>query len=136
MKDFGKYLGFGVLGIVALGGLAIVGGMVGTATSVVTAPGRVIQKTLETNNIIQKYEWFHDANGVIEARVRQIATHAALLDAESNEGEKRRLRLEVSAMKQSCRALVQQYNANATKTNQSIFMGREAPSGFDPNYCE
>lgn len=136
MKDFGKYLGFGVLGIVALGGLAIVGGMVGTATSVVTAPGRVIQKTLETNNIIQKYEWFHDANGVIEARVRQIATHTALLDAESNEGEKRRLRLEVSAMKQSCRALVQQYNANATKTNQSIFMGREAPSGFDPNYCE
>lgn len=52
-----------LIGGAALIALPVVGGLYSTFSSVVTAPSRVINKTLQTDNIINNYEWFHDAYG-------------------------------------------------------------------------
>lgn len=131
-----KYILFGILGIIGLGAVAVLGNLVGTATSVATAPGRVVQQTMGTNNIITNYEWFHQAHAVYSTRVSQAHAHARFLNAETDPAEKIRLRMELSAMQQSCRELATTYNARATMTNRSVFMGREAPTSLDPQACE
>lgn len=130
-----KLFGYGCLGLVALGGLGIVGSMVGTFTSVATAPGRVISKTLETNNIIQSYERFRDLNGVFVARVSQLRAHKQLLDAETDPAEKRRLRIEFAGQQQSCRDIAARYNADSSKMNKAIFRA-DAPTTLDATNCE
>jgi hypothetical protein len=108
-----------------------------TAAQVATAPGRVISKTLDTDNIIHNYEWFHDAHGQYKTRVAQLSSHReAYLATAGDQAERNRLRVEVFAVQQSCRDLANRYNANATKTNRSIFMGREAPESLDASKCE
>jgi len=134
--SIGKYILYGVGAIALIGGGVVVSNLVGTAVSVATAPGRVIQKTLDTNNIISSYEWFHDANNQVKARVAQIAGHKKILEETTDAAEKSRLRIELSAIQQGCRDLVGRYNANATKINKSIFMGREAPESLNPSICE
>lgn len=107
-----------------------------TASSVATAPGRVVQQTMQTDNIINNYEWFHQAHANYQSRLRQIVGHRHFYNAETNAAEKARLRMELSAMQQSCRELANTYNARATMTNRSIFMGREAPAELNPAACE
>lgn len=50
--------GFGALFAIGLAFNAL-----NTASSVATAPGRVVQQTMQTDNIINNYEWFHQAQG-------------------------------------------------------------------------
>lgn len=122
-----------------IGGLfavGLIGNAASTASSVATAPGRVIQRTMETDNIITKYEYFHDAYGAFKSRAAQIRDSKEFLKSVNDPAEQNRLRIELSAQKQSCREIVNRYNANATKTNVSIFMGREAPAALDPASCE
>lgn len=123
--------GFGALFAI---GLAF--NVLNTASSVATAPGRVVQQTMQTDNIINNYEWFHQAHANYQSRLRQIVSHRQFYNAETNPAEKSRLRMEMSAMQQSCRELATTYNARATMTNRSIFMGREAPTELNSAACE
>lgn len=109
-----------------------VAGVVGTAA---TAPGRVVTKTLETNNIIQNYEWFYDVNAQFEARKGQIKAHSKLL-ATADAKEKSMLNIELGAMQQSCRDLATKYNANSQKMNTSVFKSNNLPSTLSTNECE
>lgn len=122
-------------GIAILGGLVVAANVVGTLTSVATAPGRVISKTLETDNIIASYEWFLDANGQIQARIAQVKGHKAILSDTTDASEKSRLRIELAAIQQSCRDLSNRYNANASKINKAIFRA-DAPESVDARLCE
>lgn len=127
----------GVLGLFMVGGvLSVTGNIFKTATVAATAPGKVIQQTLQTDNIIHKYEWFHDTNAAYTAKLGQIRTHKDLLGTASSSGETSRLNIELAAMKQACRDLVTRYNANSTKTNVEIFRGREAPESLVIETCE
>jgi len=123
-----------LIGGAALIALPVVGGLYSTFSSVVTAPSRVINKTLQTDNIINNYEWFHDAYGQYRARVSQIAQHKQFM-TEADKSETSRLRIELGAIQQSCRELAARYNANATKSNRSIFMGQEAPESLSEQQC-
>jgi hypothetical protein len=110
----------------------------GVFTSVVTAPGRVINKTLETDNIIHNYEWFHDTSRAFGARVNQIASHKramATVDA-ADHAELNRYRIEIEGMRQSCRDMAARYNANASKVNRSIFMGTSVPPVLIIETCD
>lgn len=131
----GKYIVYGILGVVGLGAAVILVNFVSTVTSVATAPGRVISRTMETNNIINNYEWYHDAYAQYRSRVAQATEHKTML-AQSDNQERQRLATELSAIRQSCRDLATRYNANATKTNRSIFMGREAPESLSMEKCD
>lgn len=125
---------------VVVGGIALVGAgtyaVVSPLMSALTAPSRVINKTLETNNIIHNYEWFHDTNAAYLTRVNQIRDYRGFLKDEKDNLERNRLRVELAAIQQTCRDLVTRYNANSIKTNRSIFKGREAPENLDINTCE
>jgi len=132
----GKIIAWVLAGLIGLGALAVALNAVGTFSSVATAPGRVIQRTMQTDNIINNYEWFHQAHAAYQTRVSQIQRHKVFYNSETNADEKRRLRIELVGMQQSCRELATTYNARATMTNRSIFMGREAPEELNPQLCE
>ena len=127
-----KYVIIGAVAIVAFFALHLFG----VFSSVATAPGRVINKTMETNNIISNYEWYHDTHAAYRARLAQVQQFKTIFNTETDAKEKSRLRIELAAMQQSCRDLVTKYNANSTKTNRVIFRGKEAPESLPENSCE
>ena len=114
-------------------GVLHVAGVVGT---VATAPGRVVNKTLGTDNIISSYEWFYDTNAQFDSRRGQIKAHAALTTAEEDAKERARLNIELGAIRQSCRDLATKYNANSEKANKSIFKSHGLPELLKLNDCE
>jgi len=115
-------------------------GAAGMAISLFTAPMRsvtgVVNKTLDPDNIINNYEWFHDAYGNFLAKQKQVIQYKEFLKAETDPTEKQRLRVDMAAVQQSCRDLGERYNANADKSNRSIFMGRDVPSQLNVDACE
>lgn len=105
-------------------------------TSVVTAPSRVIEKTLRTDNIIFNYERFFDVNASFESRKAQVNQYKKLLVSETDKDEKISLRTELAAMQQSCRELAQSYNADSQKLNRSLFKDRGLPYQLNSQECE
>lgn len=133
VKSFLKWA-FVFISIVCV--LAIVERSLGAFSSVATAPGRVVKKTLDTNNIIQSYEWFYDVNAAFNARVNQVKQFKSLFNNEPDSSEKNRLRIELTAIQQTCRELATKYNANSEKMNKSIFKGWSLPKKLLINNCE
>lgn len=107
-----------------------------TATTVATAPSRVINQTLETNNIIASYDWFFAVNAQYNSKVAQLTQQKQFLADELDPAEKQKLRMEVSAIQQSCRELSNNYNANSEKMNMSFFRDKDLPSALDEKACE
>ena len=100
------------------------------------APGRIMSKTLDADNVLSSYEWYRDAWGNIKSKKSQIGQFKGLLKNEQNPGESTRLRIELAAIQQSCRDLTNRYNANANKINKRIFMGTTVPESVDTGDCE
>jgi hypothetical protein len=136
VKSFAWRWAFWIVGFVLVIGL--VGGVAGTFGTIFSAPGRVINKTLQTDNIINNYEWFYQNDKAIKARTAQIKNSLAELDSISglSPTEKQRNLQDLQAMRQSCRDLVANYNARSQMINRSIFKGRDAPETQDPSICE
>lgn len=111
--------------------------IVGTAGSVTTAPGRVVSKTLETDNIINTYEGFYRQKASYEARVAQIATHKLVAEQVADDAaESNRVRVELAAMRQSCRELALTYNNASQMMNKAIFKDGDLPETLSENACE
>jgi hypothetical protein len=108
------------------------------AGNVVSAPGRVANRTLETGNIIFNYEYFFDTNAAFQGRVAQVNQYREFFQTETDPAEKNRLRTEFAAVQQSCRELANKYNANATKINRGIFKDPRGvlPTSLDAALCE
>lgn len=102
----------------------------------ITTPAKLVEKTMDADNIIHNYEWFYDVQAAYMARVDQVNQYKGFLSAETDKDEQRRLRIEQSAMQQTCRDLVQKYNANSQKLNTKIFKGWSLPQYLDTNNCE
>lgn len=126
-------------------GALIVGGLLAlplaigaysTFTSVATAPSRVINKTLQTDNIIFNYERFFDVSANFTSRVAQIKQYKDFLATETEQSEKVRLRTEMAAMQQSCRELATKYNADSQKMNRSLFKDKDLPYTLNTSECE
>lgn len=103
--------------------------------AVLTAPGRVVTKTLDTNNVINSYEWFYDVKAQFAARRGQLKSHDHLL-ASVSDAERSRLLIELAAIRQSCRELVAKYNANSEKANKAIFKSQGLPETLPAADCE
>lgn len=116
-------------------GLFVLGTAGGLGT-LLLQPGRIVGKTLDADNVINNYEWFHDANGNYLARVSQVKQFKNLLTAEPDAQEKSRLRIDMAAIQQSCRDLARRYNANAEKMNRGIFRERSLPANLNSGECE
>jgi hypothetical protein len=126
-------------------GALIVGGLIAlplafgaysTFSSVATAPSRVINKTLQTDNIIFNYERFFDVNASFTSRSAQVKQYKEFLATETDPSEKIRLRTEMAAMQQSCRELATKYNADSQKMNRSVFKDSDLPYTLNIAECE
>ncbi|CCG43370.1 hypothetical protein [Magnetospirillum molischianum] len=135
-----KVAGISIAGLVGISTFALVAKLalapLNMAHTAVNSATGVVNKTLDPNNVIVKYEWFHDANAQYQSRLNQIHGHKALIAGETDKGELQRLRIELAAMQQSCRDLAFRYNANATKTNVGLFQGETLPRLLDATTCE
>lgn len=117
-------------------GITIISGFFSTANTVVSAPSRVINKTLQTDNIIQSYEWFYDVNAAYDARLKQVNQFIELAANETDKSEQQRLRIDMTAIQQTCRDLATKYNANSEKMNKSIFKGWSLPDNLSMGDCK
>jgi hypothetical protein len=107
----------------------------------------VILPLTTADNIIHNYEWFHDADTQIGAKIRQITAYKELLRGKNiksikniknidDQAEMNRLRIDFFGMQQSCRDLVARYNANSAKANRSIFKSGDLPEHILISVCD
>ena len=68
-KLYFKMLGIIAVLVIAMMGIGLVTGILGTAGNVASIPTRVINETVKTENVIHNYEWFHDVYNARLARV-------------------------------------------------------------------
>lgn len=138
---------FKIIGIVALIVVAIIGAKVFLAplflaNTVVTAASSttkgIVQKTLNADNALHNYEWFHDVHQSFGRRLGDIEAHAAIMAEVKGEGDKEelsRLRIEHAGIRQTCRDLAAKYNSNSEKMNTSIFKGWSLPDNLNAADC-
>lgn len=126
----------GALVVGALVALPLAAAAYSTFSTVATAPSRVINKTLQTDNIIFNYERFFDINANYKARIGQIKQYKTFFESEKDPAEKTRLRTEMAAMQQSCRDLANEYNADSQKMNRSLFKDKDLPYELSTSDCE
>lgn len=106
------------------------------AHTAMNSAGAVVDKTMNSDNVINSYEWFFDTNAQWEARRNQVVAHAALAKQEADQKERSRLNIELAAMRQSCRDMATKYNANSAKANKSLFKSRGLPETINIQDCE
>ncbi len=104
--------------------------------NMITKPMQLVNKTMETANIIHNYEWFHDMHASWQAKVGQVKSHAALINETTDKNEITKLRIERAGIQQLCRTLVTSYNAASSKINRKIFKGGSLPDELDMASCE
>lgn len=113
--------------------------MIATVTSVATAPGRVIQQTLKTDNIIQNYEWFYQQNADIEAQRQKIDIYQTSLDTimagigsrtplffESQDIS--RTRVALNGAKSKLTQMIAAYNAASKMQTRNVFKDWNLPA--------
>lgn len=106
------------------------------AHTAVNSASAIVDKTLNSDNVLNNYEWFFDTNAQYEARRGQINGHSLLVKQEIDQNERSRLNIELAAMRQSCRDMATKYNANSEKLNKSLFKSRNLPEVINITTCE
>lgn len=134
-------VGCGILVLIVFLGVAgFVAHMVGAASSVASAPARVLERTMTTQNIIDSYEDFRDTAQAYNARLAQIKDFSKQHALDKDDAMQ--LRVEIAGQRQSCRELAAHYNAQASKTNHNIFKnppivgGPVLPDALDMGACD
>jgi hypothetical protein len=129
------------LGVALVVGLAALGSVTGILSSVVTAPGRVITKTLETDNIIGNYEWFKRQYNDIKAIETRMAIARKTVKDFSQEvpvavrtfedkQQYNRLMIILQGLEGQWTVMVAEYNSRSQMANRSIFKTGELPDYF------
>lgn len=137
-------------GIVAIAALCFVGAVAfniaGVGSMVLTAPGRVINETLKTENIIGNYEYFIDAYNNVIPRQKQAYVNAkesyesflTLLPADrekwktADKAEASRLNSILLATKNIYVGSITEYNSKSKMLNRNIFKDRNLPYELSP----
>lgn len=127
-----KAVAIGVVAIVAMPAAC-------TMYNVATAPARVANKTLETDNIINNYEWFKRQYNDIKAVDVKLTAAQDNLDGFKNDAgprsdwtfedknESARLNAIVAGLKASRADMVSIYNARSKMANRNIFKSNDLP---------
>ena len=126
-----------VLGPVVL--IVVVVGVVGFALNPFRQAGRIIDKTIDADNVLYNYEWFKQQWRSVNAIDRKIeAQQSAVNRFESSAGprtdwtradkiEHARISSIVTGLEQQRADMVATYNARAAMANRQIFMGNDCP---------
>lgn len=119
-----KLFGFVVVVMLFVFGLFFVAG----GLNILSQPGRVLQRTLDADNMIYNYEWFKQQHADVLAIDRQIInTQNTLLDTR-NVDEQTRLRSIIMGLQNKRASMVETYNARARMANRALFMTDSPPA--------
>jgi len=129
-------LKYGLVAVALLFAVPVGCSLIGGASSVATAPGRVVSATMQTDNVINSYQGFFTRKVTYDARVSQIAGHVKLVADNTDPSEASRLRIELSAMRASCREMALTYNADAAMANKGLFRDGDLPETLAETACE
>lgn len=113
-------------------GLSVIGGAGFWALNLASQPAAVLTKTFDADNMIMNYEYFRDQYADIEGMQAQVANVAAEKQAIENlprdqwsaatEANHIKLTTQLTGLQNKRIRMIQDYNANASKANRSIFM--------------
>lgn len=131
-----------LIGLAVVGGLIVLPigcGLYSTYTTVATAPSRVVNKTLGTDNIIQNYEWFKRQVQDVGAMDQRLASQKTMLAKfEESAGprsawtfedktEHSRLTAIVAGLEGQRASMVAEYNARTQMMNRDLFRSKDLP---------
>lgn len=131
-KVFGALLGVFIL--LTIGGLVLQA--IGTAGQVASTPARVIERTVQTDNVIDSYNAFYTLKARYDARTQDIRNYTEVMAQETDPDQLRIQRLNIVAMKTACRDLVTRYNASSERLTSSWFRDQRLPQTLDMEGCE
>lgn len=106
---------------------------------VISQPLHIIEKTLDADNVIYNYEWFHQAYQDIQATDKKIGNlEMTIMQFKTDMGtrtnwdfsdkeEYARLNSVLMGLKNYRQDLVAKYNARSRMVNRKIFKGKMAP---------
>ena len=126
------------LGVLCLA-IVVVVGIAGFVLNPFRQAGRVIEKTIDADNVLYNYEWFKQQFRSVKAIDKKIASqNKAVSGLESQLGprsewaredriERDRLASIVTGLEQQRADMVATYNARAAMANRQIFMGDDCP---------
>jgi hypothetical protein len=123
---------------VLLIGVAILvgGGLLGTALNILSAPSRVVNQVVSTQNILSSYDEFFALNARFQTRVSDIRSQKTLIASETDVDQKRVQSMNLIGMQSACRDLVTQYNASAQNKTTSWFLDGSLPRSLSLTDCE
>jgi hypothetical protein len=110
--------------------LLLAGLLLSGAVSLLTLPGRLLGRALETDTVLTSYERFVDLNANFSARLAQLRDLQAQGVATAED------RTDLNGVRQSCREIAAAYNADAGKLNRQPFRDRRLPPALDAGACE
>jgi hypothetical protein len=136
-------ISFGVRIILIVITLAVVIGVARFILMPVTQAAKVVEKTLDADNVIYNYEYFKQAYQDIGAIDKKIVTAQAAINEFSESAgsrekwdsrdkeESARLKTNLTGLQNVRNDMVATYNARAMMVNRSIFMGKDVPASVE-----
>ena len=105
-------------------------------SSVFTKPVALLNKATDTTKMLANYEWFYEASNNFQSRVAQVKQFKTLVAGETDKGELSRLRVDLSAVQQSCRDLSAKYSAQSGKLHVGYMKSNTLPETLNMKECE
>lgn len=111
---------FGAAALLGIMALTVVGGTGFFILNLASQPARIVQKTLDADNVIYNYEWFRQQYQDVLAMDAKIAVQVEAAAAATGD-EKTRISSIVNGLKVKRAQMVADYNARGSMANRSIF---------------
>lgn len=139
-----RWLWWGV-GMVALMTVMGVGlSYCGTASRVATAPGRIIERTVDPERVIQNYEWFRTQYQDIESFTQQIEIQGAARNrflcemrdvprrewSDNDQYRYGQIDDRFNGLQAQRRRMIGEYNARTAMLNRNLFRGADVPASI------
>lgn len=127
-------LGWGIAAIFVIGVLVLAGSFFFGAITLVSQPGRIVQKTFDADNVIYNYEWFRQQYADIGGMATKLKNaEDARTSFELSAGPRADWKLSdrqqwdqlnriVLGLQNQRVTMVAEYNGQASKANRSIFL--------------
>lgn len=99
-------------------------------------PAALLDKATDTTKMLANYEWFYETSNNFNTRTTQVAALKKILMEETDKSEKSRLRVDLSAVQQSCRELAAKYEAQSGKIHVGYLKSKSLPESLNAKECE